>query len=162
MIPLILENAVANHPFVRGMSPGHVRILTECAMLTHFDPGQMVFRAGEIANRFYLIQRGKVSLENRAEGTEMITIQTLGAGNVLGWSWLFAPYYWHFDARALEPTQAIFFYGTRLRERGDQDHEFGYQLMRRVAAVLIGRLQVALKESLRLAASPAFLSNAES
>jgi CRP/FNR family transcriptional regulator, cyclic AMP receptor protein len=152
MIPSVLENAVANHPFVRGMSPVHVRILTECAMFTRFDAGQTIFHAGEIANRFYLIQQGKVSLESHAEARAVITIQTIGTGDVLGWSWLFAPYYWHFNACAVEPTQAIFFYGTRLRERCEQDREFGYQLMRRVSAVLIRRLQVTLKESLRLAA----------
>lgn len=152
MIPSVLENAVATHPFVRGMSSAHLRILTECAMFTRFDTGQTIFHAGEIANRFYLIQQGKVSLENRSDADGVITIQTIGAGDVLGWSWLFAPYYWHFNACALEPTQAIFFYGTRLRERCEQDREFGYQLMRRVSAVLIRRLQATLKESLRMAA----------
>jgi CRP/FNR family transcriptional regulator, cyclic AMP receptor protein len=152
MIPSVLENAVANHPFVRGMSPAHLRILTECAMFTRFDAGQTIFHAGEIANRFYLIQQGKVSVESRTDASGVITIQTIGAGDVLGWSWLFAPYYWHFNACAVDPTQAIFFYGTRLREHCEQDREFGYQLMRRVSAVLIRRLQVTLKESLRLAA----------
>jgi CRP/FNR family transcriptional regulator, cyclic AMP receptor protein len=153
MIPLDLENAVANHPFVRSMSPAQVRRLAECAMFTRFDAGQIVFRAGEIANRFYLLQAGKISLDSGAEPGEVVTVQILGAGDVLGWSWLFAPYYWHFDARAIEPTQAIFFYGTRLREHCEEDREFGYELMRRMAAVLIQRLQMTLKESVRLAAA---------
>jgi hypothetical protein len=62
---------------------------------------------------------------------------------VLGWSWLFAPYYWRMDARAIEATNAIFFYGTRLRQEAEQDHDLGYELMRRVAAVAIQRLQAA-------------------
>jgi CRP-like cAMP-binding protein len=149
-----LETAVANHPFLRGMSPAHLRILAESAMFTRFETGQMVFHQGEIANRFYLIQSGRVSVETRTEEHGVITIQTLMPGDVLGWSWLFAPYYWHFSACALEPTQAIFFYGTRLREIGEEDREFGFDLMRRVTAVLMQRLQVTLKESLRLASVP--------
>jgi CRP/FNR family transcriptional regulator, cyclic AMP receptor protein len=148
-----LEMAVADHPFVRGMSSAHVQILTDCAMLTKFEAGQMVFHEGDIANRFYLIQQGKISLETRSHNTSVIAIQTVGAGDVVGWSWLFAPYYWHFSACALESTQAIFFYGTRLRERCEDDREFGYQLMRRVTSVLMLRLQVTMAEALRLAAN---------
>ncbi len=155
MIPFNLEKAVFSHPFLHGMSESHLRMLSECAMLTKFEAGQVVFHEGEIANRFYLIQQGKVSLESRAGAAGIIALQTIGAGEVLGWSWLFAPYYWHFDARALEPTQAIFFYGTRLREQCEQDREFGYQLMRRMALVLMQRLQVSAKESLRLASRQA-------
>jgi CRP/FNR family transcriptional regulator, cyclic AMP receptor protein len=151
MISSELEHAVAGHPFARNMRPEHLRILTACAMFTEFEAGQIVFREGEIANRFYLIQRGKISLETGAESGEVVTVQAVGAGDVLGWSWLFAPYYWHFSACALEATQAIFFYGTRLREECEGDREFGYDLMRRVTAIVMRRLQATLKESLRLA-----------
>lgn len=153
MNPGELETAVASHPFVRGMSAGHVRILADCAMFTRFEADQTVFREGEIANRFYLIRRGRISLEARAGGPEAIPVQTINTGGVLGWSWLFPPYYWHFNARALEGTEAIFFYGTRLRERCEADRDFGYELMRRMSAVLIDRLQSTLKESLHLAAA---------
>ena len=68
---------------------------------------------------------------------------------MLGWSWLFPPYYWHFDARALEPTTAIFFYGTRLREQCEQDHDFGYEIMKRMTQVVIQRLQATRKQLLK-------------
>ena len=29
-------------------------------------------------------------------------VQTIGPGDALGWSWLFAPHRWHFTARAVE------------------------------------------------------------
>jgi CRP-like cAMP-binding protein len=151
MNPEDLEQAVASHPFVRGMCSAHLSILSSCAMFTEFKAGQVVFREGEIANRFYLIQRGRVSLETHGNGSGSVTVHTIGAGDVLGWSWLFAPYYWHFSACALERTEAIFFYGTRLREHCEQDRQFGYQLMRRVSAVLIERLQTTLKQVHRVA-----------
>ncbi len=154
MIPPAAEAAVANHPFAKGMSSAHLRLLIECAMLTQFEAGQIICTEGEIANRFYLIQRGKVSIETRRNETEIIPVQTVGAGDVLGWSWLFPPYYWHFSACALEPTQAVFFYGTRLREHCESDREFGYELMKRVASVLMRRLQVTLKQTVQLAGEP--------
>jgi CRP-like cAMP-binding protein len=136
-----LATQIAVHPFLKGMSAAHRNIMAECAMLASFRRDEVIFREGDRANRFYLILEGEVVLESVAKDRGPTFIQTLGAGDVLGWSWLFPPYYWHFDARALLPTRAIFLYGTRLRERCDQDHEFGYELLKRTTEVVIQRLQ---------------------
>ena len=130
-------------------------------MLTHFAPGEVIFHEGEIANRFYLIQRGKVCVETRAGEADSIPIQMIEPGDVLGWSWLYPPYYWHFGAYAVEPTEAIFFYGTRLRERCEEDHELGYELMKRVSAVLLQRLQVTVRGAVALAGQATFQSSPE-
>ncbi len=137
-----LEAILAEHPFFKGIDPGYLKILASCAMAVEFNSGQLIFQEGEMANRFYLIQSGKVVLESHAKDGGLLLIQELGAGEVLGWSWLFAPYYWHFDARVVEPASAIFFYGTRLREECETNHHFGYELMKRVSEVVIERLQV--------------------
>jgi CRP-like cAMP-binding protein len=136
-----LAARIAQHPFLAGMAPEHLRVLTATAMAVEFKAGQMIFKEGDVANRFYLIQSGQIALGSQKEEDDPIRIQTIGAGGVLGWSWLFPPYYWHFDARALEPIKAIFFYGTRLREQCDQDPELGLELMKRVIQVLMQRLQ---------------------
>ena len=96
---------------------------------------------GSPANRFYLILEGRVVLGAELEDRGIIPVQTIGPGDDLGWSWLFPPYYMHLSARALSPTKAIFFYGTRLREESESDHEFGYQLMERITKVVIERLR---------------------
>jgi hypothetical protein len=70
-----------------------------------------------------------------------VVIGTLEAGEVLGWSWLFAPYHWHFDARAVGVVRATAFDGACLRGKCDDDPRLGYELMRRFAAVMIDRLQ---------------------
>jgi hypothetical protein len=56
-------------------------------------------------------------------------------------SWAFPPYYWHFNAIADEPTEAIFLYGSRLRQECDRDHDFGYELFKRMSQILVVRLQ---------------------
>ena len=99
-----LEVQIAEHPFLKGISPVHLKVLAALAMHSRFEAGESIFREGDPANRFYLIQQGKVALESGVGDRGTILIQTIGAGDVLGWSWLFPPYYWHFDARALEPT----------------------------------------------------------
>ena len=117
-------------------------------MQSQFNAGELIFREGDPANRFYLIQRGQVALESSLKDRPAVRIQTIGAGDVLGWSWLFPPYYWHFDARTLEPTSAIFFYGTRLREECEKDHDLGYELMKRMAGVVLQRLQATRRQLL--------------
>jgi len=144
-----LATLVAEHPFLTGMKTAHLDLLCECAMQTEFAEGQLIFREGDLANRFYLLEEGSVALESHTSDGRMALIEVLGRGDVLGWSWLFPPYYWHFDARALKSTRAIFFYGTRLRTQCDEDHDFGYELIKRVAAVVVRRMQAAREQIAR-------------
>jgi len=145
-----LAEAIVAHPFAADMKPEHLKKLVGVAMFKQFERDQVVFREGEPANRFYLICRGKIALECRSGGPSVPVVQFIGEGEVLGWSWLFPPYYWHFDARAVEATSAIFFYGTRLRDQSEEDPAFGHELMKRVAAVVIKRLQVVRLQLLEL------------
>jgi CRP/FNR family cyclic AMP-dependent transcriptional regulator len=120
-------------------------------MRAEFTAGQVIFRKGEAANRFYLIEYGKVALESSAHD-EVVRIDEVGAGDLLGWSWIFPPYIWHFDARAIEPTRAIFLYGTILREYCEADPTLGYELFKRMSEVMTRRLQAArvkLSESMQ-------------
>jgi CRP-like cAMP-binding protein len=139
--PKSVERIISTHPFFQGMSPHQLRLLADCAMPAHFAANEVIFREGDPANRFYLLQTGSVALESQILGKGKALIQRIGAGDILGWSWLFFPYFWHFDARAVEPTDAIFIYATPLREECESDHELGYELMKRLAAVMVKRLQ---------------------
>jgi CRP-like cAMP-binding protein len=134
---------VALHPFLAGMNRSQLSLLTDCAMVVHFNPGELIFREGELANRFYLIETGQVILESSGRTGDPVVIDKVGAGELLGWSWMFPPYVWHFTARAVERTEAIFFYGTILREYCERDHSLGYELFKRMSAVMVKRLQAA-------------------
>lgn len=128
-------------PFFKGLQLAHLQALADCAMQTSFAAGETLFCERDPANRFYVITGGSVALESHPNRGEPIRILTLGAGDALGWSWLFPPYRWHFDARALEPVNAIFFYATRLSEHCETDPELGYALVMRMAEVMMHRLQ---------------------
>jgi len=141
-----VENVIRDHPFLRGLKPAHLLLLSDNAMRMRYEANDRIFREGDPANRFYLIEQGQVSLQSRRPDGSPVVVQILGPGEVLGWSWLFPPYYWHFDAQALAPTTAIFFYGTRLREQCELDHDFGYEMMKRMTQVVIHRLQAARKQ----------------
>jgi CRP/FNR family cyclic AMP-dependent transcriptional regulator len=101
-----------------------------------------------------------------ASGTpvEPVVIDTIGAGDLLGWSWMFPPHAWHFTARATKPTVAIYFQGRILREYCERDHALGYELFKRMSAVMVKRLQAArLKmaaiDSQRMALPPAIVQS---
>jgi CRP/FNR family transcriptional regulator, cyclic AMP receptor protein len=136
-----LFTLITQQPFFKGLTTQQAGLLAESAMEMQFETGQSIFQKGSPANRFYIILSGRVVLESELETQRKIPIETLGPGDDLGWSWLFPPYYMHLSARALEATKTIFFYGTRLREQCEQDHELGYQLMKRIAEVLVKQLQ---------------------
>ena len=141
---------LAQHPFLKGLNRTQLALLADCALKAEFKPGQVIFREGEKAKLFYLIETGKVVLESGKEHGEPVVIQTIGAGDLLGWSWMMPPYIWHFTARAIEPTEAIFFAGTILREYCERDHSLGFELHKRMSAVMMKRLQAARQKMLAI------------
>jgi CRP/FNR family transcriptional regulator, cyclic AMP receptor protein len=140
-----LEELIRKHPFTRGMKEEHLKEMVQNGMLLQFNEGETIFREGDVANRFYLVESGSVVLEAPLKDHSVVPLQVIGAGDVLGWSWLFPPYYWHFNARATQPTRAIFFYGTRLRETCEEKPALGCDLMKRMIRIVIQRLQATRK-----------------
>ncbi|HTI72304.1 MAG TPA: cyclic nucleotide-binding domain-containing protein [Candidatus Limnocylindria bacterium] len=148
-----LAEAVAAHPFLQDMSASDLELLTQCATFANFREGEWIFREDDPANRFYLIQTGQVALQSNIRDRGRLLIEMLGPGDVLGWSWLFPPNYWRFDARATTPVDALFFHGTRLRAECESNHVFGFQLMKRMNKVIVERLQSERKRLVQLAES---------
>jgi CRP-like cAMP-binding protein len=143
-----LRGILAEHPFLSGLGDRHLDLLVGCASNVRFDAGQFILREGEEANQFYLIRHGKVALEVLAPGHGPIIILTLGEGEVLGWSWLVPPYRWRFDARAVEPTRAIVLDGKCLRTKSEEDHDLGYELLKRFAHIIEKRLAATILQLL--------------
>jgi CRP-like cAMP-binding protein len=136
-----LEHILAEHPFFQGLQEEHLHVINGCASNIRFDPEHYLFREGEPADRFYIIRQGKIAVEIYAEQKGKIIIDTLGEGEVLGWSWLIPPYSWHFDARTLEMTRAIALDGKCLRTKCENDPALGYEIMKRFADIMEQRLQ---------------------
>ncbi|MBD1856995.1 MULTISPECIES: cyclic nucleotide-binding domain-containing protein [Leptolyngbya] len=136
LAPLLKE-----HAFFEGLKPEYIELLVECASNVRFEANQLIFRQGEDADRFYLVRQGKVAIEISAPGQPAIVIKTLMEHDVIGWSWLFPPYRWQFDARAMELTRAIALDGRCLRGKCESDPVLGYELMKRFSAIMLETLQ---------------------
>jgi CRP-like cAMP-binding protein len=134
---------LSRQPFFAGLERRHLDKLVDCAQGRHFRPGEFIFREGEPAERFYIITGGSVVLETHPPQGEAVEVGTVSEWEALGWSWLFPPHRWHFDARAVTPVEVVVFDAALLRARCEEDHELGYELMKRVAGVVVQRLQAA-------------------
>jgi CRP/FNR family cyclic AMP-dependent transcriptional regulator len=136
-----LTTTLQQHPFLAGFSEEHMKTLVGCASNVRFMENATIFREGEIANTFYLIRSGRVALEIDFPGRGTMRIQTVGPGEVLGWSWLISPYRWHFTAVGAVETRAIALDGECLRNKCESDSGFGYDVLLRLAQVMESRLE---------------------
>lgn len=135
-----LQAMIAQHPFFRGLKPEHLALLVEGARPVSFQPGETIAREGEEARQFYIVLRGKVELEAYIAPQGKVGFQTIGAGEALGWSWLFPPFQWHFSARANEATDTVAWDTATLRAKADANPDLGYDLACRMTQVLHQRL----------------------
>ncbi|MBI2264633.1 MAG: cyclic nucleotide-binding domain-containing protein [Armatimonadetes bacterium] len=138
-----LEPILTEHPFLKGLNHAYIQLITGCARNVRFEPGQFLFREGEEANEFYIIRHGRVVMEIFTPERTAIPIQTVEEGEIIGWSWLIPPYHWHFDAQAVDMVRAIALDGKCLRNKCEEDHDMGYELLKRFAHIMEQRLQAA-------------------
>lgn len=145
-----LEELIATHPFLKGVSRELQSFLCDCGSLRRFGSHQQVFQQGGEADHFYLISSGKVIVEAPLVRGRRIIIQTLGAGDALGWSWLFPPYQWCFSATTALPTDVLSFGAQLLRRKAREDPDFARELLTRITQVLVERLQATRNELVRV------------
>jgi CRP/FNR family transcriptional regulator, cyclic AMP receptor protein len=137
----VTAEALTAHPFLHGMSHDHLAVLAEAASDVTFPARQRLFEDGGSANRFWLLQSGYVALDLHVPGQGRMKIDTIGMGELLGWSWLFPPYKWAFGAVAASPVEAFEFDGRAVRASCASDPVLGYEVTRRLALVVARRLQ---------------------
>lgn len=149
-----LENVIREHPFFQGLPDHLLEIIAGCAKNVHFPEGQLLLQEGDPANEFYFIRKGLVSIELIIPNRGPTTVQTIGEGEILGWSWVSPPYRWHFNARALEPTRALVFDGKCLRTKCEQDYQLGFEMLKRFATVITARLDATRLQLLDIYGKP--------
>jgi len=135
-----LESTLAQHPFFRGMSERARQLIAGCATHRVFHDGDYVMREGEAADTFFLVRHGAVALEVGSPGRRPLVIETLGDGDVLGWSWLVPPYRVRFDARAIGLVRALAINAKCLRGKCDEDCALGLEFYRHFVPVVVDRL----------------------
>ena len=136
-----IEALLREHPFFHDMQDEFIDSLAGCASNARFKARETIFRQDDKADHFYIIESGMVAIDLSVPGRRVLTIETLGEGKVLGWSWLFPPYEWQYGARAVEETKAIAMDARCLRGKCETDPALGYDLMKRFSAIMLRRMQ---------------------
>lgn len=136
-----LSEFLRQHPFLAGLSEHHMDILLGCVSNVRFPEESYVIQEGEVANKFFLIRAGRVALETEVLGRGRIRIQTVGPGDVLGWSWLISPFRVHFTGRAVTEVRALVLDAECLRKKCEVDHDLGYEILSRLSQVIERRLE---------------------
>jgi len=147
--------SLAAHPFLHGMSRDHLAVLAETASDVTFPARHRLFEDGARATRFWLLQSGYVALDLHVPGQGRMKIDTIGMGELVGWSWLFPPYKWAFGAVAAGPVEAFEFDGCAVRARCESDPALGYELTQRLARVVAKRLQATRVRLISASSQPA-------
>jgi CRP/FNR family cyclic AMP-dependent transcriptional regulator len=138
-----IEEIIAEHQFFADLEPEYIKLVAGCASNVIYNPDDYLFHEGEEADRFFIIRHGVVAVEVHGHRSGTIRIQTVDENDVLGWSWLFPPYRWHYDARVISLARMTAFDGKCLRDKCEADHDLGYDLMKRFAGIMVQRLKAA-------------------
>jgi CRP/FNR family cyclic AMP-dependent transcriptional regulator len=151
-----IEQRIAASALFSGLGRDYIGILAAHAEARRVAQGEMLFRYGERSDRFYLVERGHVSVEVAAIEGPALELQDLGPGATLGWSWLIAPHTWSFQARAKTAVDLLEFDGNAILARCEDNPSFGYQVLKRFAALMSERLSFARRKMMEAWNPPGF------
>ncbi len=129
------------HSFFKDLDPQFIELIVGCASNQRYPRDSYLCKQGEEANDFFLLREGRVAIEIPVHQDQTIVLQTVEEGDILGWSWLLPPYFWHFDARAEQDTRVIALNGRCIRAQCESNHTLGYEMLKRFAQIMEKRLE---------------------
>lgn len=136
-----LAPILRGHAFFKDLEPQFIELIVGCASNRRYCKDSYLCKQGEEANDFFLIREGRVAIEIPVHHEHPIILQTVEEGDILGWSWLLPPFFWHFDARAEQDTRVIALNGRCIRGECESHHTLGYEMLKRFAQIMEKRLE---------------------
>ena len=147
---------LTSHAFFAGLDESYMKILAESAQMHHLAEGEVLFKQGERADKFYVLCDGQIAVQVPAIMGPALEIQSVGNDQLLGWSWLIPPYRWNFQALTEKDSELIEFDGAKILRRCEQDPKFGYELMKHFTALMSERLDAARQRMMQEWNPPGF------
>ena len=136
-----IRDLIVVHPFFEGMDPAMIDLIAGCGKNVLFREGEHLARRDTEADCFYAIRHGRVAVELHVPPAGRVMIHTAREGEIVGWSWIFPPYRWSFDIRAMELVRAVQFDASCLKKKCEDDPATGYDVMKRFAVILGKRIE---------------------
>lgn len=135
------ERVLRETPIFADLDEDRIATIAGCAKNMRYPAKETIYAEGDDADQFMIIREGHVAIDLQTLHRGTLTVSTVGPGDVLGWSWLFPPYEWHYNARAVEDTRAIALDARCLRGKCEEDPALGYELMKRFSSIMLARLE---------------------
>ena len=145
-----LEPVLKKHPFFKDLEQEYFDFIVGCATNVQFEEGEIIMKENDPADKFFLVREGMAAIDIPISESKIITIQTVGSGDIVGWSWLIPPYKYRFNCRIVEDIRAIVLDGKCLREKCEKNHDLGYELLKRLTVVFTQRLEATRKQIISL------------
>jgi len=136
----VLDNLT--QPMLESMRP-----LTQLKL---FGERHVIFEAGQEADYFYMLLKGKVILEVEASEVIMISLEAVKPGYSFGWSALLPGSKYNTYAICVEPCEVMAIPGGRFLEFLEKDHTIGYNFMKKVVSILKGRVERRTEQFLKV------------
>lgn len=138
---MVSPELIRRFPFFSNFSLDQIVFLAKIAEENTFQRDHYFNHEGEELNALYLILEGEISLITKLPQKDReVTINTLGPGDLFGWSALVPPYTATAGAKASIPSRVVVFDAIELRKKFDEDCQFGYLMMIKIAQVIRDRL----------------------
>ena len=146
---MVSPELIRRYPYFGGLSIDRINLLANIAEEVESEQGQYFHQEGDDISKVYIIVEGEVSLLTTLpqQGKEVV-INTLGTGDVFGWTSLLPPYTAGAGAKSGTNCKLIEFDAVDLRTKFEDDYEFGYLMMIKIAQIIRERLDSIVIETL--------------
>jgi CRP/FNR family cyclic AMP-dependent transcriptional regulator len=150
-----LINLLQSIPWFQELEPGIFDKIAGICELAYYEPGCYLFKEGDKENYLYIVIEGRVALEIHVPGRGTMRIYTAEPMDIVGWSSI-TPIVRQRTAaaRAVLPSRLVRIEALLLYKLCDEDHDLGYEVMRRLANVVASRLLTTRLQLLDMFAHP--------
>jgi CRP/FNR family transcriptional regulator, cyclic AMP receptor protein len=128
-------------PWFRELSPGQMDSLSSIADLRELFTDEILFKEGDAEDCFFVLIEGQLRVEAHEPGHGLYLLYYAEPLDIVGWSVL-TPVVRQRTCTisAIVPSRMICFNSKFLRQLCEEDHDFGFIIMRRVANVVASRM----------------------
>ncbi len=131
-------------PYFAGVGAESLKAVAAIAEEHQLRPGEPLFKEGDPARALFILRAGQVDIVYQQNIDQGRVVDTVVAGDLIGWSALVEPYRCTATAIPREAGRAVRIDGPAIRQLCERDHTLGYHLLKELAATLAHRLQGAL------------------
>ena len=141
--------------FGTGLSGATQARLAELAHELHAPPGPRLLREGEETRELGLVVAGRVALRDLVPGRGSVTLMTVEAGDIFGWSAPIPPFRSTTTVVAIDAVNVVAFDGARLRAACRADIALAAAVYQQVLEAVARRLLATRHQLLDLYAANA-------